>query len=480
VLFVEVRLGTILRSLAGAACLLSASAFGAAGAFAAGEDALTELLRHQTDLGSDAGQRGDQATVDGFLDDQVLFSGGDGSVSRDEKFDRSDEVSILLKKQTQNFIDAGQRGDIAAMRRLLDDKVLFVNEDGLAHGRLDFAGGAPAAPPKGIASSVSIQDWVLHHDGGVAVSSFVVAQQVRYDGQPLEYKFLTVETWVKRAASWKLMGSETIPLHQDPSSATLPAGVLADYTGTYSAGLGSSVVISVDHDAILLATNGAKASPLKAESPDVFFKPGLPIGYAPPRIIFLRDANGLISGYVNGGLIYKSQSVAAAASASSAAATPPLGPLKLRDFVVKHYPDVAVAAFFHDRDTPYYGQMLHQTYRSMETWVRRGTAWKMITSQGRAMQQDPPAIMLPPVELKDYLGKYAVGRSLAVSITEDSNGLALSTNHGKPVVLRAAVRDVFFTPGSPRISIVFQRDSHGRVEGYISRREERDLRFSKV
>lgn len=51
---------------------------------AAGEDPVTALLRHQTDVGSEAGQRGDQATVNSFLDDEVLFSGGDGAVGRDE------------------------------------------------------------------------------------------------------------------------------------------------------------------------------------------------------------------------------------------------------------------------------------------------------------------------------------------------------------------------------------------------------------
>jgi hypothetical protein len=96
------------------------------------------------------------------------------------------------------------------------------------------------------------------------------------------------------------------------------------------------------------------------------------------------------------------------------------------------------------------------------------------------MQLDLPAATLPPLELKDYLGRYAVGRSLVVSITEDGSELAMSINHGKPVALRAAVRDVFFMPGSPRINIIFQRDSRGRIEGYISRREERDLRFSKI
>jgi hypothetical protein len=484
---IKTIIGLVLRLLAGAACLASMSAFGAG-------DAIPALLRHQTDLGSDAGQRGDQATVDSFLDDQVLFSGGDGSVSREPKFDSADALSTLLKGQTQSFLDAGQRGDIAAMRRLLDDKVLFINEDGDAYDRRSFTGGAPAAPPKGISSSVSISDWVVHHQGHVAVSSFVADQRVGYDGQPLEYKFLTVGTWIEHGTAWKLMGSETIPLHQDPTAVKLPPDTLAGYAGTYSAGPGSSVVISVDQDAILLSTNGAKGSALKAEFRDIFFKPGLPSGYAPPRIIFQRDASGAISGYVNNGMRYSrsagvaatpapstptAPSTTAAPSTAAAPTAPPLGPLKLRDFVVEHYADVAVAAFFHDRDTPYYGQVLHQTYRSMEAWHRQGAAWKMIASQGRALQQNPPAVTLPPNQLTEYLGNYAVGKSLAVTIVQDGDTLAMSTNKGKPIALRATVRDVFFTPGSPRTTVIFQRNATGRVEGYVSRCDERDLKFAK-
>ena len=495
--FFRVSVAPTLQSLAAAACLLPVNSFAvgnppaAGNPAAAGEDALTALLRHQTDVGSEAGQRGDQETVNSFLDDLVLFSGGDGSVSRDPKFDSSGAVSKLLERQTISFLEAGQRGDVAAMQRMLDPKIVFINEDGDACGFSDFAGGAPAAPPKGIPSSVGISDWVLHTQGDVAVSSFVVNQLVHYDGQPLEYKFLTVDTWVQRGTSWKLLGGETIPLHQEPSAVTLPSETLAEYAGTYSAGLGSSVVVSVDQGTITLATNGAKATPVKAEYRDVFFRTGLPPGYAPPRVIFQRDATGAISAYVNGGVVYrKSPGIAlvaplaaspppAAPSAPTPPSTPPQGPLKLRDFVVHHSGDVAVAAFFHDRDTPYYGQVLHQTYRSMEAWVKRGNEWKMIASQGRGLQKDPPAATLAPHELTEYLGRYVVGKSLAVTVAQDGEGLAMSINEGKPMALRATVRDVFFTPGAPRTIIIFLRNSSGRVEGYVSRRDERDLKFTK-
>jgi len=461
--------------LAGAAYLFSATPG------AAGDDELTALLKHQSDIFSAAGQRGDQATVDSYLDDQVLFSGGDGTVGRDPKLDKTDDVSALLKRETQAFRDAGQRGDTATMRSYLDDQVTFINEDGVGYGRSDFQGGAPAAPPRGIPAKVTVTSWILHHSGDVAVSSFVDDQVVHYPGQILDYQFLSVETWIKRGAVWKLIGSGTIPLHQDPPAATLPASVLNDYAGTYSAGPGSAVTISQDGSTILSSSNGGKAAPLTAEFRDVFFRPGLPQGYARPRIIFQRDASGQVTGYLNGGVVLtKTPSAPPQSSPGPASSPPPPGPLVLRDFVVRHSGDIAVASFLHDRDTPYYGQDLHQTYRSIETWIKRGTAWKMITSQGRQMQPDPAAVTLSADALNDYVGSYAVGRSLSVTISRDGNALASSTNGAKPVALDAEARDVFFTPGSPRTSIIFQRDANGHVTGYLSRREERDLVFTKA
>jgi Domain of unknown function (DUF4440) len=472
----EIKSRKMFRALAGAACLFSLAAFGAFGAFGADEAALTALLRQQTDLGSDAGQRGDQATMESFLDDEVLFSGGDGSVSRDTQFDKSDAVSALIKQQTQAFLDAGQRGDVAAMRRYLDHQVLFINEDGSASRWRNFAGGAPAAPPKGVPSSISISDWVLHYRGDVAVSSFIGHQLVRYDGQSLEYQYLTVETWVQQGAAWKLLGSETIPLHQDPPAMTLPPEKLQEYVGIYSAGPGSSVTVSLDQGALVFTTNGVRGTPLKPEARDVFFRAGSPPGYAPPRAIFRRDTHGLVSGYSSGGLIYRKSEPGTPQGTASAPAT---GPLVLRDFVVTHSGDVAVAAFFHDRDTPSYGQVQHQTFRSMETWVKRGTAWKMMASQGRALQTDPPALVLLADQLGEYSGRYVLGKNLTVTIAPTKDALAMSTNGGNPKSIEAMAPDWFFTPGSPRTSMIFERDPNGLITGFVSRLEGRDLKFTK-
>jgi hypothetical protein len=115
----------------------------------------------------------------------------------------------------------------------------------------------------------------------------------------------------------------------------------------------------------------------------------------------------------------------------------------------------------------------------METWVRRGAAWKMLASQGRAMQADPPALVLPADRLGEYSGRYSLDKNHAVTIAPSADALSMSTNGGKPKLIEAMAPDCFFTPGSPRTSMIFERDSNGLITGYVSRREGRDLKFTK-
>ena len=463
--------GALQLTLAVAFCLLSTAAL------AAQEDAITALIRRQTDIGSEAGQRGDQATVDKYLDDAVLFSAGDGTVQRDTKFDQNDALSTLLKQQTQAFRDASQRSDLAKMRSFLDDQLLFVNEDGVAFDRHNFAGGAPAAAPKSVPSSVTVTDWVMHSADNVAVTSFVNEQVSHFAETTLTEKYLSVETWIKRGAQWKLLESETTLLHQDPPALTLPADAWNDYLGNYSAGPGSTVTITRDGDLLGVNVNGTKAPSLAAEVRDVFFAPNQPSGYDRQRVVFQRNAAGQVTGYVSKGLVYTKNAAGTQGGATSA---PQPGPLVLRDFTVQHTDNVAVAIFFHDRDTAAYGQTLHQTFRSAETWIKRGTEWKMIASQGQQLMPDPPTATLSATELDGYAGTYAVGSGFTVRITRAGDALAASMKGEKSVPLHAIVRDVFFTPGVPRVRLIFQRDAKGRITGYLRRRDERDLLFHKT
>jgi hypothetical protein len=207
-----------------------------------------------------------------------------------------DAVSALLERQTQAFSDAGQRGDTAAMARLLDPGVLFTNEDGIVSDRRDLLSGGPAPSQKGVSQSITVTQWVLRRFGNVAIAGFVDDQIIiHFHGQVLNYKYRSTETWIERGATWKMVASQTLALQQDPPAMALPSRELNDYVGTYAVAPDFTVTISRRGDTLVSSTNGGKAVPLAAEVRDVLFTPGVPRS----RKIFRRDANGDVTGYVS-------------------------------------------------------------------------------------------------------------------------------------------------------------------------------------
>ena len=140
------------------------------------------------------------------------------------------DVSALLLQKTQAFSDAGQQGDAAVMDKILDPDVVFVNETGERATKQDMVSGA-APPPKGLDVKMTVTDWHCQVFGDVAVASFIDDQAV--SGRPMHTRFRSVETWRKEGGDWRMIGSETLTVLDDPASVPLAASVLDDYVGDY-------------------------------------------------------------------------------------------------------------------------------------------------------------------------------------------------------------------------------------------------------
>jgi ketosteroid isomerase-like protein len=351
--------------------------------FAARDDTFTGLIRERIEAFSDASSRGDQPGMNSLLDDEVLFSSGNGTVDRDPKRDKSDAIAALLKQQTLAFYDASQRQDTTAMQRFVADEAFFINEDGSVSGAGDTRRGTSAVALKGNSSAITVTDWVLHYSGDVAVASFVGEQAADSGNQALSHKFLSVETWIKSNSAWKLIASQSIPLYSDPPAVPLTSSALNEYVGTYTGGTGLSVVISLDGSELTASSNGGKAVAYEAEGRDLFFTPGLPSGTPRSRIIFQRDKSGHIAGYVSSRGLELTRSGFVAPQNETVVMQPGISStvLPAADLLVRRFGDVAVATFIHERVTHYYGQILHTKYRSTETWIKRGTEWKMLALQ---------------------------------------------------------------------------------------------------
>jgi ketosteroid isomerase-like protein len=154
--------------------------------------------------------------------------------------------------------------------------------------------------------------------------------------------------------------------------------------------------------------------------------------------------------------------------------------LQQTDFKVEVHGNVAVTSFADLSTVQFHGQTLHAKYLSTEIWLKEAGAWKMISSQTMAAQDDPPAVTLPEKTLDEYVGRYQAGPDFSYRIERHGSELSATVNDGKPVVLKAELRDVLFAPGQPRVRRIFQRDDSGHVTGFISRREGHDIVLKRV
>ena len=204
------------------------------------------------------------------------------------------DVSALLLTKTQAFSDAGQQGNASVLRALLDDNVVFFNENGEQATKADLVESATPQPTPS-AVKMTVSDWHCAVHGDTAVASFIDDQVRDLHGQMFHAQYRSVETWLKEKDGWRMIGSHTMALQSDPPAMVLPSPLLDQYAGTYQATPTLKATFVHDGTDLTISTNGSAPVVQKAELRDVFFTAGVPR----IRRIFLRDARGNISGFVS-------------------------------------------------------------------------------------------------------------------------------------------------------------------------------------
>ena len=204
------------------------------------------------------------------------------------------QVEALIKRQSQEFSDASARGDGAVLDRYLDDRVVFMGEDGSLGSKKDIVASAGPSPP-GISRTLAQTDWVFELHGPVAVTSFTDVLTEDFHGQPFGEKFRSTEVWLNEQGQWRMISSQTLALQEDPPAVTLPGKLLDEYVGSYRAGPDLSYRIARSGDELTGGLAGAQPVVIKAELHDVLFTPGQPR----LRKIFQRDAGGKITGFLS-------------------------------------------------------------------------------------------------------------------------------------------------------------------------------------
>lgn len=156
------------------------------------------------------------------------------------------------------------------------------------------------------------------------------------------------------------------------------------------------------------------------------------------------------------------------------------GNLAIDDFKVALHGDVAIVTHEDKEYLDYHGQIIHSRFRNVDTWLHEAEGWREIGSQTLAVLQDPPRTRLDHATLCGYAGRYALTADIVATIRCAGDSLVMKRDGRPDRTYLPELRDIFFEPGAPRTRRIFQHDSHGRVSGFVDRREARDIAWKRV
>jgi ketosteroid isomerase-like protein len=142
--------------------------------------------------------------------------------------------------------------------------------------------------------------------------------------------------------------------------------------------------------------------------------------------------------------------------------------------------DVATIVHTDDEEETFHGQHLTAQYLMTETWRRQDGGWKLLLVHAYSVLKEPKFIVLPPAELEAYVGRYTAAQDLVYIIKREGDHLLGQREGGPNVALKTEVRDVFFVSGQLRTRKIFERNSSGRVVGFVDRREGSDLAWRRL
>jgi len=204
----------------------------------------------------------------------------------------AENVPELLRRQTQELVDAIATGSAEVWDRYLDEDLRYVDESGKVLTKKEMLEGTKPLP-EGVSGTIKVTqfDAVVH--GNIAVATYINDENEDFHGHKLHCQYRTTDTWLKTTKGWRLIAGQVLALRADPPAIPLPASLRAEYCGRYALAPAIAYEIRCDGDTLEGQQTRRRVEALRAEAPDVLFVPGRP-RY---RYIFLRDAGGRIIGF---------------------------------------------------------------------------------------------------------------------------------------------------------------------------------------
>lgn len=194
----------------------------------------------------------------------------------------------------QRLMDALAPGDTAVWARVLDDDGVFIDEEANVRAKRAVLAELHALPA-GFSGVICVTAPRAIVRGDVALLTYDAMETETVYGQVLHTRYHTTDTYVRRGAEWRLLGSQIGVL---PSEHTPVAGrpaVYGDYVGRYALAPGVEYTVTREGDRLFGQRPGRPREELLPLGDDRFFRTGARRG----ERIFRRDEAGRVDAMVD-------------------------------------------------------------------------------------------------------------------------------------------------------------------------------------
>lgn len=158
------------------------------------------------------------------------------------------------------------------------------------------------------------------------------------------------------------------------------------------------------------------------------------------------------------------------------------GSIEIRDPKVIVYGDTAVIECEEYERETVFGQKFVVRYIDINTFVRRGDAWKLAAMEDVTLPTAPPKLDVAGLDLSAYAGTYRYGPDRAWTFSAHGDALSYTTKPGRPpITADPLAKDVFMegAGSDERNLLIFRRNAAGRIVAVIERRKFNDLTLTR-
>jgi hypothetical protein len=150
------------------------------------------------------------------------------------------------------------------------------------------------------------------------------------------------------------------------------------------------------------------------------------------------------------------------------------GNVKVQNVKSRIEGNVAILSYDLDETEIAYGQEMKARYHETDTWMRRGWDWQIVAGQVLRYYEDPVAGVSDVKKYPEYVGTYeaAPGKTMTVSLKDGH--LFRQRGQGPKQELIPEAEGIFFRKGAEGRTL-FRRESDGKVEALIDRRNNEDI-----